>query len=426
MAIVILTIFVVLLIGSLVRPLWALALAMLMFPIEQSLQGAVDAFRTFPPLANYIVAAVVGIAAVRETLAMRRPFFGYFSRAWLLTLAIFAWSAVSLLWTPAMPQAGEMVREGIPYFILFVVAAPILIDSVDDLTDLASLLMVFGTLVALTIIVNPEFNLKSGRLGVMLTSTVRSSPLAIGELGGTLLIVSALFRSSSSNNFLKVARSAAFICGTTLALYSGSRGQLIFGAAFALVFFPVAKPVKSLGSYAIAVIGVVLVGGALVAISQLVLEGDMLRRWQGDVLSQGVEVRQLNMLDLFRAFAANPVAWIFGLGWNAFSALTDASREPYSHSIIVDVLTELGIPAFIAFGYIMASVVQCGLNLFRAWSQNEARRVAITIFVALGLYQFLLVNKQGYLWGVGLSFLHWLIIVRVWERSGPGGAAVNE
>ena len=102
------------------------------------------------------------------------------------------------------------------------------------------------------------------------------------------------------------------------------------------------------------------------------------------------------------------------------------AREPYSYSIIVDVLAELAIPALITFGYIMAPVVHSGLNLFRAWSQNEARRVAITIFVALGLYQFLLVNKQGYLWGVGLSFLHWLIIVRVWERSGPGGAAVNE
>ena len=102
------------------------------------------------------------------------------------------------------------------------------------------------------------------------------------------------------------------------------------------------------------------------------------------------------------------------------------TREPYSYSIIVDVLTELAIPALITFGYIMASVVHSGLNLFRAWSQNEARRVAITIFVAVGLYQFLLVNKKGYLCGVGLSFLHWLIIVRVWERSDPGGAAVNE
>jgi hypothetical protein len=282
--------------------------------------------------------------------------------------------------------------------------------------------MVFGGLVALTIIINPEFNIKSGRLGLMLTSTVRSSPLAIGELGGTLLIVSSLFRSPAAGVVIKLARPVAFVCGAALALYSGSRGQLLFGAAFALAFYPVARPVRSIASYAATAIGVVLVGGTLVLLSQLLLEGDMLRRWQGDLLSAGVEVRQLNTLDLLRAFAANPVAWIFGLGWNAFSSITDASTEPYSHSLLVDLLAELGLPALIAFMIFAVDVVRGSISLFREWSSDEQRRAAITVVMALALYQFLLVNKQGYLWGAGLSFLHWLIIVRVRARTGIAGA----
>lgn len=425
MGFLVLSILAVLVIGSLFRPLWALTLAMLMYPLEQSLQGSVDQFRAFPPLANYIVAGVVGLAAIRAVFAMQRPFVGYFTRAWWVTVAIFAWSALSLLWTPSMPQAGELVREGIPYFILFLIAAPVLIDGVDDLLELAGLLMMFGALVALTIIVNPEFNLKSGRLGLMLTSTVRSSPLAIGELGGTLLIVSSLFRSATSSTALKLARPVAFVCGAILALYSGSRGQLLFGAAFALAFYPVARPVRSIASYLATASGVVLVGGTLVLLSQFLLEGDMLRRWQGDVLGAGVEVRRLNTLDLFRAFASNPLAWVFGLGWNAFSSITDSSKEPYSHSLLVDLLTELGIPVFIAFGFVATDVVRAGVGLFRRWSADEQRRAAVTVFLALAAYQFLLVNKQGYLWGVGLSFLQWLILVRVRARDGSSGASAD-
>jgi hypothetical protein len=148
----------------------------------------------------------------------------------------------------------------------------------------------------------------------------------------------------------------------------------------------------------------------------------MLRRRQGDVLSAGVEVRRLNTLDLIRAFATDPSAWIFGLGWNAFSSITDSSKEPYSHSLLVDLLTELGIPALIAFGVLAVDVFRSGKRLFTDWAADEQRRAAITVFVALALYQFLLVNKQGYLWGVGLSFLHWLILVRVRTRSGAFGA----
>jgi hypothetical protein len=140
------------------------------------------------------------------------------------------------------------------------------------------------------------------------------------------------------------------------------------------------------------------------------------------VLSSGIEVRRLNTLDLIRAFATDPAAWVFGLGWNAFSSVTDSSKEPYSHSLLIDLLTELGIPALVAFGLLAIDVFRSSKYLFAEWSADEQRRAAITVFVALALYQFLLVNKQGYLWGVGLSFLHWLILVRVRTRSEAFGA----
>lgn len=417
MEIPVIAIFLVLGLGALMRPTWALTLTMLMYPLEQSLQGAVGVFRSIPSLANFMIAGIVGLAALRAVFRQAYPFAGYFNRAWVITASLYAWAALSLLWTPSMPQAGDMTREGIPYLILFVIAAPILVDAVDDLRELAGLMIVFGTLVALSIIVNPEFNLKSGRLGLMITSTVRSSPLAIGELGGTLIIVAALYRTSYAGAWLQLARAAAFVCGAILAIYSGSRGQLLFAGAIAVGFFPMARTVRSVVSFLGTALGIVFVGLGLVAISQFLLEGDMLRRWQGDVLSAGVEVRRLNMLDLFKGFGENPLAWIFGMGWNAFSSYTDSAKEPYSHSIIVDILCELGIPALIAFGYLIGAVAKSSVTLFRRWSGSDLERSAVTVFVALAAYQFLLANKQGYLWGVGLSFLHWILLVRVDVRD---------
>jgi MFS family permease len=92
-------------------------------------------------------------------------------------------------------------------------------------------------IIALTMILNPEFNIRSGRLGFMLTETVRSNPLAIGELGGILMIVSVLYRGLRATRLFTVLRVAAFVVGTALALYSGSRGQVLFGGGTALAFF---------------------------------------------------------------------------------------------------------------------------------------------------------------------------------------------
>ena len=52
MEVPVLAIFLVLGIGAVMRPTWALTLAMLMYPLEQSLQGAVGIFRAIPALAR--------------------------------------------------------------------------------------------------------------------------------------------------------------------------------------------------------------------------------------------------------------------------------------------------------------------------------------------------------------------------------------
>lgn len=416
MQIFVFLVFAVLCIGSLVRPLWAVVLALLMYPLEQSLQGSVPVFRAFPPLANLTVALVVGTAAILAVLRMPRPFLGYFTVPWWIIMIIHFWMTLSLLWTPAGEVAGEITRDGLPYFILFVVCAPLVMDELADIQSFARLFLVFGTLTALSIVVNPEFSFQYGRLGLDIVGKVRTSPLAMGEMGGALVILAVLYRGSKGHVFLTLIRVAGFLVGAALALYSGSRGQILFAGFVAMICFPISRHQRSLFSYFGTMIGVIMFAGALVLVASFVLEGDMLQRWSANQLTRGAEARELNFTELFRAWFEHPPSWVFGLGFNAFTAVTTASNEPYSHSIVLDVLCELGAPLFALFVVLMWMTFQASRRLFNAVKRWPTERAAVTILIAFAIYQFMLSNKQGMLWTSGPLFLHWLLLIRMDTR----------
>lgn len=398
-------------------PSWAIVLLVVMFVLEQVLQSSLPVFIAIPSLANYLVAAAVGISVLRALLAEERPFLAYATRVWLLSMLIFAWGALSLLWTPSTVMATDMTREGLPYLVLFMVAAPLLVDGRADLERIFPSLMLFGTVVALAVIVNPEFNFRSGRIGLMLTEKVRSNPLAIGELGGVLMIVSALFVVPPGRPGWSVVRFAAFVVGITLALYSGSRGQALFAGVVAVVFYPLSRPVRSIRAFVGTTLGLVLLVGLLLVVSSFVLDTELSSRWDTSVLASGTEVRRLNVLDLIVAFARSPGYWLVGLGWNAFSSVTDASSEPYSHSITVDILCELGIPMFIVFVVLLIDVYRGSRALLAGSADSPASRSAAATLVALVAYMFLIANKQGHLWGVCPMFAYFCIMSRIERRD---------
>lgn len=422
--VLVLGLLIVLSVGSIFRPVWGLVLVILMYALEQSLQGAVPIFRSFPPLANYWTAIVVALSTANAIFRIQNPFVGYASTSWILSIGIFAWAAISLLWTPSV-TALKMTTDGIPYFILFLVLAPILPSSITDLRSFALLMMLFGTLTATSIIANPEFNIESGRLGLQISFKVRSSPLAMGELGGTLVILAVLYHATVRSPTVVVLRIASFIAGTVLVLYSGSRGQLIFAAIIAIAFFPVCRQVRNVFSFFATSAGVIAIGLGVLLLARFVFqsEGGMVEsRWNFDVLASGTQVRRENALDLLLAFASNPQAWFTGLGWNAFSAYTKASNEPYSHSVMLDILCELGFPAFAALVIILIQTLRASRRLFSVVAESPLERSVTTCFIALTAYQILLSNKQGMLWASGPLFIHLLTLTRIDQRTQLLGA----
>jgi hypothetical protein len=295
--------------------------------------------------------------------------------------------------------------------------APLLIDGMASLDRFFRAFLILGSITTILILINPAFTVKLGRLGVDLDSTVRTNPLVIGELGGLMILIAALAPIDGAAPKAVLARLAAFGLGGVLCLQSGSRGQLIFALGLAVLAFPFARRIRNIAGFFGTVAAVALMIPLVLFLAQLVLGTDELRRWELSTLSGGVNTRVLNILDLFAAFANRPSAWLVGLGFNAFSWVSGANKEPYSHSLLVDMLTELGIPAFVVFCWWSLRVLQDGLWLIRRFGDDDAGRSTASLLMVLFIYETLLVNKQGYLWAATLYFLVGIMITRVRVRE---------
>lgn len=396
---------------------WALALVFVMYSLEQALQSSSGIFLRITPLANVCVALTVGVCIAGRLPQLERPLRGYATAQLGAVAAIFIWSALSLLWTPARESGGDLTRSGLPYVILMVAAAPLLIDELGSLRRFLFAFLLLGTLTTALIVANPAFTLKMGRLGIDIGGGLRTNPLAIGELGGMMLIVGVLsMRLANSATLSAMLRIAACLLGGYLALQSGSRGQLVFALAVSICFTPMARKITNIPRFFGVAAGAAILVPLVIWAAQFFLGSQELRRWDLNVLAEGATVRNQNILDLFRAFSTAPLAWFVGLGFNAFTSVTP-TIEPYSHIFFVDVLTELGIPMFILLLWWLKKLFGDARWLFQRFADDADERASITCLFAMFVFQLLVVNKQGYLWSATLFFLPGIMITRLRLRE---------
>jgi len=392
---------------------WAFALVVLLFPLKQALQAS-GIFLSYYALPNVIVVGVTTICLLREITSRGHPLRGYGSGAFWGTTAIYVWSVASLLWTPSYTAALEFVTTNVPYLLLYVFVGVGLIRDIQAARQFLRLFLWLSAIVAVVILVNPNFSSQSGRMGLNMGANMQSNPLAIGELGGIMIIVSALARPSLSGWMTNLVRVITFLLGVMLGLQSGSRGQMIFSVLLAILFVPVAKRMRNIAGYFGASIAMALIGVLVLLLSQYVLEGQGLKRWDADSVEQGVGIRVANVVDLLSVWATNPIAWIFGLGLNAFSSLGQVQQyQGYTHNIPTDILAELGLPAFVIFVAIWVQTFKVSKQLYISYREDDEYRSVSATLMALVVFEFLLANKQGMLWVTSNLFMWPLLLIRV-------------
>ena len=410
----VLLVFVIFYIGAIMQPRWALAVLLMLFPMKQALQGSVSIINQTPTLANYLIGIVVGIGLVWGIFRGKIKFGGYLNLIWIAVAFGYFYSCLSILWTPSKENAISYVLEGMIYVVMFIIIAPMLVGDLKEWTESLRVATVLGIFIAIFILISPEFNLRGGRLGIDLGPKLRTSPLAIGELGGFLMISTSLMVMPRHRILFDIIRYVGFISGLMLAIYSGSRGQLLFAVFITVVFFPLSRPVKNVFRFFLMMIGsLALLILIFSVISFLFSDRDVAERWlaPGDA-DRAVGIRLANFTDLLYGFVQSPSAWIVGLGLNAFSSLTNASSEPYSHSMFIDVFVEMGLPMFGLLIVCLAALYRQSIAVIRL-SEDKHERSCAVILVAICVYQLLLMNKQGQMWVSQNTVTYFLLLAKI-------------
>ena len=130
--------------AALWRPAWALTAIVVMFPLETLLTASGSAFVGTQWLFNAVTGAVVVVALVRRWLSRHSLTQDLWSRALVAGWLFYAWGYLSTAWTPTDGTLLFQTTAALPYWILMVVLAPMLIGRIEEIGDLAFSILVVG------------------------------------------------------------------------------------------------------------------------------------------------------------------------------------------------------------------------------------------------------------------------------------------
>jgi hypothetical protein len=399
-------------------------LLILFFPLEQLIQSSSSFFRDTAfglQTTNYIVAFTVALTTGYAVFKSPQRFQGILNSTTIIIGIMFIWTLLSCLWSPGRAKGFEVFVSTVPYLAMFFIFMPLLITSLTDWSRVARLCLVLGTIISGLILISPEFTVKFGRLGLDMASEAkggRSSPLALGELGGTCIVLAVFVGTKFDRLYFKAFRGFAVLLGTILVVQSGSRGQLMFAVITVALSYPIGRQFSNAKNYIFAMMGLAFILILIYYIAGQVANTGSLdteKRWAEGATSQGVDVRLGNIIFLLETWLKSPAFWIQGLGFYSFGELNPFG-EPYTHAIVVDMLGELGLIGFTLFSTMcLLSWISCR-KIFIAVRNDPTQRANFSSLAAMLIYQFLLSNKQGNIAGSFLMFSLILLAARI-EKS---------
>ncbi len=398
--------------AALWRPVWALTALLVMFPLEMLLQGSGGAFSDRTWLFNAVTGVVVMVALIRRRLGGESLIRDLLTAGTVGCWGFYFWGYLSTVWTQTPGTFLAECFRTLPYSILIVGCAPMLISRVEEVRFMSTSVLLVGTGLAFLIITNPNFSIWAGRLRVDLGSDNMGNPLALGTLGGSLMVIAAL--SSFSNGFLALSlRATAFIAGAGLTLLSGSRGQMIAAVVAITIMLPIVYRFSSFRGVMATLAGAaVLVTGLLFAGSRFIT-ADNDARWTAESLTTGGSGRFENAYDLLSTWIESPGYWIQGLGYRSFESIPNRSGAPYSHMLFADALGEAGLIGACLLGVAIVAAWRSGRRLSRLVADDASSRACGSIIIALVAYFLLIANKQGSMLGNPMLFAMIVILGRI-------------
>jgi O-antigen ligase len=135
------------------------------------------------------------------------------------------------------------------------------------------------------------------------------------------------------------------------------------------------------------------------------------------------------ILTALDAYGSRPGFWPIGLGASAFNAYymyrDEGVQYWYPHNIVVEAITEYGVPGMLLLGSLMWLTFRNCLELVKLSGDDRARRSTATVLLGIVTFNFLMCLKQGALLTMPPLFMFCLIVARVAKNEEAAAAAAE-
>ena len=376
------------------QPAAALGAFLCTYGLEQWAQSTSGFFAERVTLTNYLtVLVLVWALAVRQaksgTVRPAMPAVGW------ATLALFAWAALSLAWTPYGGAVG-LWKSNLPYLVATIVLMPLVVSDARDLRSGLLLTVTVGSAVLLLLLFDTSWQgrqivIRDGA-SIGSVSADNGNPLAVASLGGWVALIALLSNFRGLGRLWQLLRYPIVALGLIVAIKSGSRGQLFALVAAAVLLLPFSRRIRNLPGFAAAAAGIMVV----LVLATLVFDvyvGDGSTRWDVENMRETWSSSRLETSKtVLSAWAdAGPFAWLAGMGTSA----SYVSLGAYPHLVMAEVLAELGVIGLALLWVVPVLAFAAFGRHYRRVADDPETRGAISAIAALFLFEVILSFKQG-------------------------------
>lgn len=394
-------------VGVWFRPPVAMAAVLCLYGLKQWGQSSTSFLSDHRQVTNYAVFFIVVLGLIRAAsktacLLCRIP-----ATAWII-LALLLYALLSLLWCPDPPMSLEQWGTAWPYIITIAILAPFLFTDLDDAGVAFTWTLLIGGAICILVLVFGKW----GDRGLLLYGDLYESetnPLALASLAGTIFLIAAL--SLRRPNGIIKRLFALFCIPISLAVIvkSGSRGQLIGGAAAVMVALPITLRIRDVRSVAGLILAASLILGLGIQGASLVeINAD---RWNGNLAQKDVTGRIEGAQRLIQAANSDVLTSVFGLGNSSSFQVIGY----YPHITGLEVLAEEGLVGAAMYLAIILLPIRSTIRISGQPDSTDAKRSALAMLAGLFTFELILSWKQGTLLSSVYVFLYAIVLARLEE-----------
>ena len=389
-------IVLLLLAGSVRKPSFALGAFLCMFGLEQWGAAKIGFVASNGSFTNYLAATIV-IIALGVKVLRGRSFRLVTGPVQLLSVALYAYAIVTLLWTPAYDVAVTEWRGQAPYLLISVLVLPLLVQDVEEAAEGIHATLIAGGILCACLAFFVNWGYRSIESEVSGSGDIQL-PLAIAQLGAFVFVLAVIYMPW--RGLYAVLTLALIAVSVLLVIKTGSRGQLVAMMASAFLFLPLARGWSmSRGYIAALVLVAVVAGGIWMMPPDLagILPADQDTRFDTDRAVVDYSERIENARHLFDLYTSSSILeLLFGLGNSA--SFSPAILGYYPHIVPIEILCELGIVGFSIFLIIVILTIRVVVRFISNAAElrgDTASRRVVASLCALAVIEFLLAFKEG-------------------------------